>query len=338
MRTLILGGTAWLGRHVAEAALDQGHEVVCLARGASGDVPEGVGFVRADRDHPTAYDGVAGQHWDLVVDVARQPGQVRRAVTALEGSSDRYVFVSSGNAYAEHRDIGRDETSALMPPLDGDVMEDMESYGPAKVACEQHVLTTFGAERSIIARAGLIGGPGDHSDRSGYWPLRFRHPSRDDGSVLVPDALTERTQLIDVRDLASWLVTAGTDKVAGVFNAAGEILSLEEHLRTAQEVAGHRGEPVLVEPAWLRARGVEPWMGEKSLPLWIDDPDWAGFSALDTSRARAAGLATRPLRDTLEDTLRWELSRDLGRSSRRAGLSDPDERSLLDEWLGSAVR
>jgi hypothetical protein len=69
-------------------------------------------------------------------------------------------------------------------------------------------------------------------------------------------------------------------------------------------------------------------MGPRSLPLWLADPDWRGFNANDGSRARQAGLVTRPLDETLADTLAWELSRPPG-EPRRAGLADDDERALL---------
>ncbi len=69
-------------------------------------------------------------------------------------------------------------------------------------------------------------------------------------------------------------------------------------------------------------------MGERSLPLWLPLPDYAGFCARDSNAARAAGLVTRPLEETLADTLAWERTRKPGRR-RQAGLSDADERSLL---------
>lgn len=71
------------------------------------------------------------------------------------------------------------------------------------------------------------------------------------------------------------------------------------------------------------------WMGPTSLPLWIDDPDWYGMNDRSTARARAAGLTTRPLEDTLTDTLAWEESRpDPGPHG--AGLTDDEEHQLLD--------
>jgi 2'-hydroxyisoflavone reductase len=328
VRFLILGGTAWLGGHIANAALERGHRVTCLARGVSGAVPNGAALVRADRTQADAYDEVASQQWDVVVDVSRQPGQVRGAVQALADRAAFVAFVSSCNVYADHSTPGGDEDSPLLPALEGDVMESMDTYGEAKVACEQHVLRVFGPARALIARAGLIGGPGDIFDRTGYWPLRFARPATEDGTVLAPDAPDLATQVIDVRDLGAWLVEAGSRHVAGSFNATGETVTLPDHLELARAVAGHTGQIIRADQRWLLAQGVEPWMGERSLPLWLVDPDWLGFNARDSTKARRAGLTTRALHQTLTDTLAWELTRESGRI-RRAGLTDEAERALL---------
>jgi 2'-hydroxyisoflavone reductase len=328
MQTLVLGGTAWLGSHVAREALERQHQVTCLARGFSGAVPEGAELVRADRGRPAAYDALKHQHWDVVVDVARQPGQVRSAVRALANRASVYVFVSSSNVYADHSTPGADEETRLLPPLTGEVMESMDSYGEAKVACEQHVQQAFEPERALIARVGLIGGPGDIFDRTGYWPLRFARPSTPSRAVLVPDAPELATQVIDVRDLAAWLIDAGSRRLGGVYNVGGRTTALIDHLETARGIAGHTGPVVRADQQWLLDQGVQPWMGERSLPLWLVDPDWLGFNARDSTKARRAGLTTRPLEQTLTDTLSWELTRATDRA-RRAGLTDNDEGALL---------
>ena len=328
VRFLVLGGTAWLGRCIVSTALRLGHEVICLARGASGDPPPGAVFVRADRGHDGAYDAVAARDWDAVVDVGRQPGHVRRAVGALAGTSTLYLLVSSGNVYADHSTPGQDENGPLLAPLRGDVMESTQSYGEAKVACEQHVLRALGPDRTFIARVGLIGGPGDIFDRTGYWPLRFARPASEDGTVLAPDAPELLTQVIDVRDLAAWIVHAARHRVTGTFNATGPSVPFLRHLEIARAVAGHTGRVIRADQRWLLSQGVQEWMGPRSMPLWLADPDWIGFNANDNSRARRAGLVTRPLHQTLADTLAWELSRPPGRT-RQSGLSGDDERALL---------
>jgi nucleoside-diphosphate-sugar epimerase len=329
VRLLVLGGTAWLGHAIAKDATARGQEVTCLARGVSGVAPPDVRFLRADRDSPHVYDDASQERWDAVVDVARQPGQVRRAVAALEPVTNRYVLVSSANVYASQRELDQDESAALLPPLASDVMESMDRYGEAKVACEQAVTARFGPGRSLIARAGLVGGPGDPFGRSGYWPWRFARPSNRDGAVLVPDTPDAPTALIDVRDIAAWLVTSAEAGTTGVFNVGANRLPLSEHLAVARAVAGHTGPLVTATPEWLADHGVHSWMGPASLPLWLDDPDWYGMNARNTDHARAAGLYSRPLAQTLSDTLTWELARPTP-GPHGAGLTDEEERRLLE--------
>jgi nucleoside-diphosphate-sugar epimerase len=330
MRLLVLGGTAMLGRAVAEQAVADGHDVTCVARGVAGEVPEGVDWVRADRDAPEGLAPVtdATARWDAVVDVSRQPGQVRRAVAALEPVAEHFVFVSTCNVYAVHSGLATDESVPLLPPLEGDVMADMSTYGEAKVACEAAVLAGFGAERSLIARAGLIGGPGDWSGRSGWWPWRFAHPVGADGAVLAPDALDLPMAVVDVRDLAAWLVRCAASGTSGTYDAVGEPDTLGGLLSAAREVAGHTG-PVVTAPAeWLAEHGVQEWMGDDSLPLWISDPQWRGFGAHTGAAAVAAGLTHRPVADTLRDAAAYEETRE-ATDPRRCGLSDETERRLL---------
>ncbi|ANS79448.1 putative reductase [Serinicoccus hydrothermalis] len=322
MRLLLLGGTAFLGRAVATEAVARGHEVTCLARG-SAPAPEGVTFVTANRDEPDAFAEVRDEEWDAVVDVARQPGQVRRAVAEL--TTPHWVFVSTANVYAPAPGLRPVETDPLLEPLAGDVMGSMEDYGPAKVACEQAVRegTAATGGTATLARAGLIGGPGDVSGRLGYWPWRFAHPSGPD--VIVPDDPDFPVAVVDVRDLAGWLVDAAEQRLDGAYNVTGEVVALADVLAAAAQAAGADVPMRPVSLATLAELGVAPWMGPRSLPLWIDDPDLREFAALDISRALATGLRLRPLAETLADTLAWEETRE---SPRAAGLTDEEEQEV----------
>ena len=263
---------------------------------------------------------VASTEWDVVIDVSRQPGQVRRAVRDLRCL--HWVFVSSGNVYADFSTIEQSEDSPLLALPDGEVMESMESYGAAKVACENVVRS--GGSTATIVRSGLIGGPGDWSGRTGYWPWRFAHPT--DTDVIVPDDLDFPCAIVDVRDLAAWVVTAAEVCLDGTSNATGLTVPLRDVFRVSARVAGREDLAIRqVAPTRLRELGVAGWMGPKSLPLWIDDPSWRGFATMDTTRARAAELTTRSLDETLFDTLNYENERD---TPRQAGLTDDDERDI----------
>lgn len=325
MELLVLGGTGWLGRQIAAAAVANGHAVTCLAR--SVDVPEGARGVSADRDREDALAAVAADPWDAVIDVARQPGHVRHAVRDLRLDAAHYLFVSTVSVYASHDAPGADEAAERLPPLATDVMTGPEEYGSAKVACEDAVLAGFGGERSLIARPGLIGGPGDPTGRTDYWPWRFANPAVE-GTVLVPDAPELPTAVIDVRDLAGWLVRCAEQHTTGTFNALGPSIPLPEHLEVARRAAASEAHPVAAPEDWLLAHGVTEWAGPRSLPLWLADHSWYGMNARSIDRARAAGLTSRPLIETLADGLEWR-QRQPDRADRGAGLSNADERELL---------
>jgi 2'-hydroxyisoflavone reductase len=333
---LVLGGTAWLGGAVARAALARGHQVTCLARGVAGQPPEGARLVVADRDLPGAYDGVRERAWDAVVDVSWQPGQVRSALAALAGRTRHWAYVSSGSVYATHDRPQADESAALLPGLAGDVAGGAD-YGRAKVACEGLCRAVLG-DRLLVARAGLISGHGDRSDRFGYWPARMA-AAADGGTawrgqpVLVPDTPSAPTQTVDVGDLAAWLVRCGEQALTGTVNAVGQVRSLATVLDAVRLATGFDGTEVAVPSRFLLEQGVEAYMGPRSLPLWIDEAGWHAFSDRSGAAAAALGLTHRPLEDLVADALAWERSLGLDRD-RRAGLTPGDERDLLDAWRG----
>lgn len=317
---LVLGGTSWLGGEVARSALARDHEVTCLARGESGDVPAGASLIVADRSEPGAYDAVIDRRWDAVIDVARQPGHVRSALAALGGTTTQWTFVSTGSVYADQSGP-LTEGSPLLPAVETDEVGP-EEYGEGKVACEEAVAEH---PRSLIVRVGLIGGPGDGSDRFGYYV--GRHALAGAEPVLVPDVADQPMQVIDVRDLATWLVTVACARESGVVHGAGEPTTVGHLLELSARASGATGHQVARSPEELEAAGVQAWMGERSLPLWLP-ASHHGMGLMDDTRALGLGLRRRPLAETLADVLADERERGLDRP-RRAGLTRSEELELL---------
>ncbi|WP_084076725.1 NAD-dependent epimerase/dehydratase family protein [Demequina sp. NBRC 110057] len=329
MRILILGGTAFLGRAIASDALVRGHSVTCAARGTS-PTPAGAAFVRIERDDERGLTPLAGEAFDAIVDVSRTPRHVERAVRDLD--ADHWVFVSTTNVYARFDVPEQREDAELLDELED--LDDPDDYGRAKVTCER--LVRGASATATVVRPGLIAGPGDDTSRSGYYPWRFAHPTGHD--VLAPAGPDFPTAMIDVDDLAAWIVDAAERRLDGVFNATGPTTTLGEVVRLAAAASGSTAAPRWVDPADLAAHGIAPWMGARSLPLWIDDPDWRWFATLDTTAARTEGLVTRPLAETLARSLAYEAARphSLDGDASRAGLSDGEERDLRAALEGAA--
>lgn len=314
-RVLVLGGTGWLGREVARSAAAAGAEVVCLARGESGSVPEGARHTGADRRLPGAYDQLTGE-WDEVIELAYDPELVAPALDGLAERASHWTLVSTVSVYARNDEPCADESAALVEP------RDLTQYPEAKVAAEQVSAARIG-DRLLIARPGLIVGPGDPSDRFGYWPARLERGGR----VLVPTTIDRCVQVVDVADLAGWLNRSGRDRLTGVVNAVGAVHSMDEFLRDACAVTHFEGELVSVDDQTLLAHDVRYWAGPRSLPLWLPASDGA-FAQRDGSSFLATGGIVRPLHETLTRTLDDEITRGIDRT-RRSGLTAEEESAVL---------
>jgi nucleoside-diphosphate-sugar epimerase len=328
VRTLVLGGTVFLSRAVAEAARDAGHDVTCLARGVSGSVPDGVRLVRADRAAPGAYQELAGETFDAVVDVANSLTRVRGALVALASRARHWTYVSTCNVYADDATPGqRAATAALREPATED-SDDLEQYGAVNVACEQATARAMGTDRAFLCRPGLIVGPGDTTMRFRYWVNRLAAG----GEVLAPGAPDRLVQFVDVRDLARWIVAAGETGLAGGYDGIGAPLPMSDVLTAVAAGVGSTPTYTWVDQEFLSAHEVAPWMGPRSLPLWLPEPEYAGFASRDVSDSLAAGLTTRAIADTARDTLAAEPTAPVPGAHRDAGLTAADEAELLTAW------
>ncbi len=322
MRLLVLGGTLFLSRAIAAEAVARGHDVTCAARGESGSVPEGARHVVLDREAPdwSALDG----EWDAVVDVARKPSWVAGALDALADRILHWTFVSSISVYADHATPGgSQDTLPLLPPITEDVEQDTpDKYGSSKVGCEQDVQTR--AREWLVVRPGLIVGPGDPSGRFSYWPERLA----EGGDVLAPESPDRPAQMIDVRDLAAWIVTSVEQRHTGVYDATGHVSGLGTVLDEIARQVGGGAEVIWADGDFLAEHDVRHWAGPRSLPLWLPE-DSLGIASHDVSAVFAAGLTTRPIAESAADTLAWLRAEP---DAPRTGLTRAEERDVLDQW------
>ena len=293
----MLGGTKFLGRGAVDAALAAGHDVTLVNRGQTNPelYPE---TEKLHGDLAGDLDPLQGRKWDAAIDLdpTQLPRHTRRRAEALVDSVAHYVFVSTISVYSDPSKPIHEGSPLFDPPDPEPEAFDAEQYGGLKVGSERAVLEVFG-ERAAIARAGLIVGPYDPTDRFTYWPRRLA----EGGDVLAPGPQSQPVQLIDARDLGRFLVHLAEDRTSGIFNATGPAkpLTLGE---TLERIGG--GNLVWIDDHVLVDAGVQPWM---ELPLWIPGDEGSGILRADISRALAAGLTFRPLEESARDTLVWSL-------------------------------
>jgi nucleoside-diphosphate-sugar epimerase len=310
MRLLVLGGTGFVGGATVAEGVRRGWSVTVFNRGLHGDVPAGVRRLRGDRTAPDGLAALAGGEWDLVVDTwDGAPRAVRDAARALADVVPHYVYVSSGSVYAEPVEPGSGEDAPVVAAdadaLDGD-------YARLKAGGERAAVEVFG-DRALLARAGLILGPGEDIGRLPWWLGRIARG----GDVLAPGPRDLPVQYVDVRDLAGWLLDQGAQGVGGAYNVVSRTghTTIGELLDAAVAVTGSGARLRWTDPEAILAAGVEPW---NDLPIWIPaGHPYRWLQERDVSRAYAAGLVCRPVTETVADTWRW--LREVGRVPPRAG-------------------
>lgn len=336
MKLLIIGGTRFLGRHLVTAALARGHEVTLFNRGNQ-SIPLDLETIEGDRH--TELHKLKGRRWDAVVDTCGHlPRAVRAAAEVLSDSVDRYVFISSQNAYADVSVPGIAEDYPLGTLTDEQLNEanaiDTQGqpsygrlYGGLKALCElaaQEVMP----DRVLVLRPGLIVGPHDYSDRFTYWVVRVAAG----GDVLAPGRPERFVQFIDARDLAEWTIEMIERGAAGAYNTHGRpnILTMQELLDECKSVSESDARFVWASEEFLLEQQVAAW---SEMPLWLPEeaaPHLRGFMFISPRKAIDEGLRFRPVSETVRDTLAWYQT-EHANELLKAGLNSDKERSLIAE-------
>lgn len=330
---LILGGTAFLGPHIVEAALARGHSVTLFNRGKTHpELFPNVEKLRGDRDGQL--DALKGRTWDACVDTSGYvPRIVKMSAELLAPSIEQYLFISTVSVYASGAPVGADE-SAPLETIDDPTSEDIKgngfkNYGALKALSEKAADAVMPGRVTNI-RPGLIIGPGDPTGRYSHWPTRLA----EGGEVLCPGDGSTPVQFIDSRDLAAWIVHLIETNTRGTMNALGPDtpITMKQVIDQTNAAAGNRATPVWVPWPFLEKREVAPWA---EMPMWIPNQgEDAGFGTTSNARAVKAGLTFRPIGDTAKDTLAWlgTLPPELAQRFRSSGIKRDKEDQILAAW------
>ncbi|HEY0144202.1 MAG TPA: NAD-dependent epimerase/dehydratase family protein [Thermoanaerobaculia bacterium] len=342
MKLLILGGTRFLGHHIAAAARARGHELTLFHRRKHGlAVDRDIETITGDRNLDLSK--LRGRQWEAVIDTCGYfPDSVRASAEALAESVERYVFISTVSVYADFSECGMNESSPVVTLSDDDVNRARtidasgpvsaatygSLYGGLKVLCERAAEEVLPG-RVLSVRPGVIVGPYDYTDRLTWWVARVARG----GEVLAPGRPGRHLQFIDVRDLSEWVVAAIEQRQAGLFNATGpaETVTMAGLLETCRTISGSDARFTWASEQFLLDEQVTPWT---EMPLWLPEealPRKRGFMAISSQKALDAGLRDRSLDETVGDLHRWHAGEPQGRTL-HAGLPPDREQQLLERW------
>jgi len=325
---LVLGGTGFIGPHVTEVALARGWKVTHFNRGKRD--PDGVESVETlHGDRKGQLDSLKDRRWDAVIDnTGYIPKYCKMSADLLAPNTGYCLYISSISAYASFEkpnDIG--SPTGVLDNLDQEEITN-ETYGPMKALCEQYVRDAYGRRCSIV-RPGYIVGPLDPTDRFTYWPVRFARG----GDMAVPGTAADPIQIVDVRDLAAFMMGLVERQVVGDFNAVTPpgAITMGSLMDTSRKVTGADTQLTWIDEDFLAANlkpeemNFAPWGPMRGVE--------AGGSLTGIQASVDQGLKARSLEETVRDTLAWHETRPEDRKTDlRSGFTVANEAAILAAW------
>jgi 2'-hydroxyisoflavone reductase len=297
LKILILGGTGYIGPHLVKHAVSRGHHVTIFTRGRRDpELPDSIERLIGDRNGQL--QALEGKTWDAVIDdSATNPDWVRQSTELLKDKAGRYLFTSSTGVFYPYLKRGLDETMPVLTTL-SDPNDASMKFGTDKAKCEAQVMSVFG-DRGLVVRPSYIVGPGDTSNRFPYWPQRLAKG----GEVLAPGKVDDPVQMIDVRDLAEFMVKLVEDGKGGIYNAAGprSQMFVRDFYKQAAAALNAKVTFVFVDDYdFLDSQKI----GDVVPFIVLRGNDY-GHTSAKNAKAVAAGLTFRPLATTVRDTFTW---------------------------------
>lgn len=309
MTVFLIGGTGFIGRHVAQRLVSAGHDVTVFHRGqTTPDLPDAVTFVHGARneseDLEAAIDAAAPE---VVLDVIPYTeAQAQTLVDVCSGRTDRLVVLSSGDVYRQYDGLRGQSNEPPDPvpltedaplrssryPYRGSEADFAYIHDYDKILVEEQVRA--GEVPATILRLPKVYGPGDSQHHVGGYLVRLHEA---DAEIILGEQQAQwRWSRGYVENVAAAIVQAITNEhAAGHTYNVGEPDALPE-ATWMQRVAATAGMP-------MSLRTVADSRVEEAPPF-----DWAYDLATDTRRLRTELDVAEPLshEEALARTVAWE--------------------------------
>jgi 2'-hydroxyisoflavone reductase len=321
---------------VVEAAVAAGHAVTLFNRGVTNpDLFPHLEKLRGFRTTDLADQDLsvlARRRFDVAIDVwPHDPAIVESAARVLAERVRHYIFVSSVGAYsASVLDGPSIDEGAALEPWHGTA----RSYSRGKAESERRLQAMLGGRLTIV-RPGPIKGDRDTTPDLLAWLMRARSGGRHIG----PGSGGDSVELVDVKDVARFLILAIERPLHGTFNLTGRPMTFAAFLDACKAVTRSEAQFVWIPQAFLHQHGFEADEAQGvfagNFPLWRPAGGKPGLYRVSSDKAFRAGWTTRPFEETALDCLGYY--RSTGAIEDWSDhLSSDKEQAVLDAWAHHA--
>ncbi len=307
-RVLVLGGTSFLGPALVEGAIAEGHTVTLFNRGVTNpDLfphQEKLRGFRSSTPGDEDLSALARRRFDAVVDVwPNDPALAASAAEFLKNRVGHYLYVSSIAAY-DSKEFGRAGIEETAPIL---------------------------GDKLTIVRPGPIKGNRDTTPDLLTWLIR----AQKGGQHIGPGDGSDPVELVDVKDVARFLMLAIDSSLHGTFNLTGRPMTFRAFLNACNAATRSDAQFVWIPQDFLHQHGLETDFALRlfagNFPFWRPAGAMPGLLQVSSEKAFRAGWQTRPFQETaldcltyfrsLHETLHWD-----------DYLSADKEKQVLDAW------
>lgn len=297
MKILIIGGKQFVGYHIANAAIKQGHDIVFFNRGRTNSelFPE---YENIIGDRNTDMDKLQDMEFDYVIDTcAYYPHQVEKSLDVLEGHFKKYLLISTLSVITTET-YNHDETVKKVPTDYTSTEINAKSYGELKSACEEVLENRIG-EKGIIIRPGYIVGDMDYTDRFTYYAIMMHY----NDEVIMPKTNNLNYSFVDGKDLGKFVIHALDTNLSGIYHTVGpDNLTFEGFIELTRAVVNPSCKIHYVDDNWFKENGEVKHL---AFPTCNDNEAGKNVFAANTSKAKQAGFTIRPVEDSIKDGLEY---------------------------------
>lgn len=255
MNVLISGGLGFIGSHLADAYLQEGHRVVIVDTAPASKAYQWrlVAECAVHRTKIQRFSDVQIEHpetcFDMIIHCASPVGilgildqqsrivdeiisGVQAALELAKGTSARLIHISTSEIYGSDGYLTEDSECRVLPRR-----VPRAEYQIGKLAAEQIVLSSN--VPSTIIRPFNIVGARQNPDK-GFVLARFVRAAWEERPLEIFYSGEQKRSFCDVADLVEAIMMLGRDRIQGTFNVgnSGQIMSINELARLVMKVVG----------------------------------------------------------------------------------------------------